>query len=76
MFERLLRSPAATQQSDKLRQFMDFMKDVDLTPPEILQLINTKPRSVITLHCLIENAPDRLTPDEQEDLLGVCGQLC
>ena len=45
---------------------------MELTKLEALQLMNSKPRTLVELHTLIEQVNIRLTEDEQEDLLQLC----
>ena len=48
------------------------LQEVELTKLEALQLMNSKPRTLVELHTLIEQVNIRLTEDEQEDLLQLC----
>jgi hypothetical protein len=48
---------------------------VDLTQIELLQLLNTKPSTIVELHCIVEQADVRLSQAEQEELLTVLQTL-
>lgn len=89
-------SPAAAQDAEKLRHFLDLvavrlplpggcfcnsaftrlsichLQNVELTKLEALQLMNSKPRTLVELHTLVEQVNTRLTEEEQEDLLQLC----
>jgi hypothetical protein len=45
---------------------------VELTKSEALQLVNSKPRTLVELHTLVEQIDSRLNAEEQEDLLQLC----
>ena len=44
---------------------------LDLTQSELLQLLNTKPSTIVELHCIIEAAGTRLLGEEQQELLTI-----
>ena len=100
VLERLLKSPAATQDAEKLKHFLELVavrtcidagpvpppvfgcllspsqrgtaQEVELTKSEALQLVNSKPRTLVELHTLVEQIDSRLNAEEQEDLLQLC----
>jgi hypothetical protein len=105
VFDHLMDSPAAAQDAEKLRHFLDLvavrvvsgdccpehthdscfqhcvtlllpvcipLQEVELTKLEALQLMNSKPKTLVELHTLVEQVNTRLTEEEQEDLLQLC----
>jgi len=76
VFERLCRSPAAQQDTEKLTKFVSMVTDtLDLTRAEALQLAALKPRCGLEVHMLVELCHQRLTEREVEDLVELCQEL-
>lgn len=76
----LAKRPAATQSLDHidnfLTQFGELKKKMgfELTPQEVLHLINHRPTSTVDLHVLVEDYSERLTPEQVEALLSLVAE--
>ncbi|KND05044.1 uncharacterized protein SPPG_00721 [Spizellomyces punctatus DAOM BR117] len=68
-------TPCVAQSSTQVQQFKEALQRYDITKAEKLMLLNIRPRSIAELNPLIEDIDDRLSQDQQEDLVGLIQQL-
>lgn len=52
--EYLKETPAATQTTQSVAKFLKKLEKVELTRAEKLQIVNTRPRSIVDLYVVIE----------------------
>jgi hypothetical protein len=71
-YDALRASPAGGQDREHVRAFIEHVAAIELTPAEVLQLINLKPTTRVTVHAVVEKCARRLTEDEVDDLLHLC----
>ena len=73
-YEALRRAPAGGQTRESVREFIERVRPIELTPAEVLQVINLKPRERVVVHAVVESCGERLTEDEVDDLLDLVEQ--
>ena len=66
---------ASTKQSQEgITAFLEAVQEFKLTRMEMLALVNTPPRSCVEVHLLVEECEERLTNEQQRDLITLCQQ--
>ena len=51
------------------------MEPFGLTQAEVLNLVNTRPRSLVEVHLIVEECEERLTQQQRTELLRRCALL-
>ena len=65
----LERTPCGLQTPEHVSSFMEAMKDFQLTKAEKLQLLNSRPSSLVEMHLMVEESEERFTTDEEMERL-------
>ena len=61
VIEYLEQGCAADQSRESIAEFMRAMEPFGLTQAEVLNLVNTRPRSLVEVHLIVEECEERLT---------------
>ncbi|KAF7993855.1 hypothetical protein HCN44_011124 [Aphidius gifuensis] len=59
------------QTPEKMKEFLAKVGDYKLTKCEKLMMVNTPPKEKVEIDCIVEDAEDRFSTEEYEDLLGL-----
>ncbi|KAI9094108.1 HRDC-like protein [Phlyctochytrium arcticum] len=68
-------TPSVAQTSEMIALFNDRIQVYDLTKAENLMLLNNRPNSVAELNPMVEDIDDRLTPEQQEELINILHEI-
>eukprot|EP00040_Diaphanoeca_grandis_P003491 m.25060 g.25060 ORF g.25060 m.25060 type:complete len:199 (-) comp14858_c0_seq1:389-985(-) len=68
-------TPAVVQTETIVIEFMEAMKEFNLTKAEKLQLLNSRPTSEVLLLRIIEEGEERLNEKEQEEILAIIEKI-
>jgi len=52
-------------------KFIDAIAPIALTPGEVLQVMNIRPRSAPCVHAIVDKCAERLNESEVEDLIAL-----
>ena len=74
-YDALSRTCAGGQVRENVRAFIEHIEAIELTPAEVLQLINLKPRERVVVHAVVASCERRLSEDEVDDLIHLCDQF-
>ena len=75
VIEYLEQGCAADQSRESIAEFMRAMEPFGLTQAEVLNLVNTRPRSLVEVHLIVEECEERLTQQQRTELLRRCALL-
>ena len=75
VIEYLEQGCAADQSRESIAEFMRAMEPFGLTQAEVLNLVNTRPRSLVEVHLIVEECEERLTQEQRTELLRRCARL-
>jgi len=64
-------TPCKSQTSDNVQRLLTRLKEWPLTKAEKLQLLNQRPENSLELQLLIEECVERLTEDQEKELLEI-----
>ncbi|KAF7989057.1 hypothetical protein HCN44_007367 [Aphidius gifuensis] len=64
-------TPCENQNPEKIKAFMSQVEKFKLTKCEKLMIVNTVPKSLIEIQCIVEDSEDRLSEEEVNNLLDV-----
>ena len=67
--------PASFQNSSIIKSVVKQLLPYNLTKSEKLQLINLRPTSSVELNVIIEESEERLSEDQEEEILSILSQL-
>ncbi|BDA42270.1 hypothetical protein COCOBI_03-1570 [Coccomyxa sp. Obi] len=56
---------------EQLQALFDELKPFNLKRGEILQIANSRPAALVEIHLIVENCEQRLSTEQQEDLLVI-----
>jgi len=74
-YDALSRTCAGEQVRENVRAFIEHIAAIELTPAEVVQLINLKPRERVVVHAVVAQCERRLSEDEVDDLIHLCDQF-
>jgi RNA polymerase Rpb4 len=62
-------TPGITLSGDRQESFQQALKDFDLTALETIQILNFMPTELVELFLIVEELPDRMNEERQQELL-------
>jgi DNA-directed RNA polymerase subunit F len=65
----------ANQTRESISRFVDAVAPFKLTRAEELMLINTRPRSLVEIHLIVDQCDERLQPEQAQEVLELCALL-
>lgn len=68
----LNKTPSTSQSHEGITAFLEAVQTFKLTRMEMLSLVNTPPSSFVEVHLLVEECEDRLTVEQQKELIALC----
>ena len=68
----LNKTPSTSQSHEGITAFLEAVQTFKLTRMEMLSLVNTPPSSFVEVHLLVEECEDRLTVEQQKELITLC----
>ncbi len=69
-------TPASTQTSDQVKDFLCKTEEFGLTKSERLMLLNHRPRSELEVHLLVEESEERLNEEQVKIRLDYVTKPC
>uniref|UniRef100_A0A914VGW6 DNA-directed RNA polymerase III subunit RPC9 n=1 Tax=Plectus sambesii TaxID=2011161 RepID=A0A914VGW6_9BILA len=64
----LEQTPAATQDADCIKSFLEAVKKYNLTRAESLMMVNLRPTTPVEVQLIVEECEERLTEDQVDEL--------
>jgi len=65
----------ASQSHERIAAFIAATVRFKLTSTEVISLVNAQPGSIVEIHLIVEECEERLTPEQVQELLDLCGQI-
>ncbi|KAL3915259.1 MAG: hypothetical protein SGPRY_007301, partial [Prymnesium sp.] len=73
----LEQTDCVSQSREAIKKFCGAVRKFKLTQAEVMQLVNSAPRSRVEVYLIIEECEERLTPAQVQELLALCkANLC
>ena len=69
------KAACAAQSREGIARFVEALQRFQLTRAEELMLINSRPRSLVELHLIVEECEERMQEEEMQELLSLCAVL-
>lgn len=60
---------------ESIPSLLERLRPYDLSKGEVVMILNLRPASVAALNTIVEDMPERLTDDQQEELVGIIAEV-
>jgi len=69
-------TPCISQSPEAVQVFVERMKPYNLTKPEKLAMLNTRPTQPVEIQAIVEESEERLTETQIEEIIQLLKKLC
>lgn len=74
VYNYLIPTPAGTQNTESLKNFLADTEPFNFTAAEKLQVLNSRPSTEVEVHLIVEDCDERLSSERVEQFLAVVEQ--